>query len=197
MGSSGGRNSWCTRSSGSKERDFMGCGVEGMGNEGKIKVGGIMANTGLATVSILSLPTRPDIPGTVLHALGKQNINIEFVVHTLDLEGNGNMTFCIDQKNLESALEILDGVKSLIEAKGVSYHPNVTVISVFGPHFRERPMISGLMFDALGTAGINVLAISTSISSCSCLIQADQTEDAMRALHEAFEAPHQITKFAP
>ena len=168
-----------------------------MGSEAKVKVGGIMANSGLATVSILSLPIRPDVAGTVLHALGRRSINIEFVVHNLDLEGNGNMTFCIDQKDLEAALEVLEGVKPLIEAKGISYHPNVAVISVFGPHFRERPMISGLMFNALGTAGINVLAISTSISSCSCLIQADQAEDAMRALHETFEAPHQVTKFAP
>jgi len=168
-----------------------------MGNGVKVKVGGIMANTGLATVSILSLPDRPDVPGTVLHALGNRNINIEFVVHNLDWEGNGNMTFCIDQKNLESALEVLEKIKSLIEAKGTSYHPNVAVISVFGPHFRERPMISGLMFNALGGVGINVLAISTSISSCSCLIQADQVEDAIRVLHETFEAPHQITKFAP
>jgi aspartokinase len=175
----------------------MGCGVEGMGSEGKIKVGGIMMSTGLATVSILSLPDRPDVAGTVLHALGKRNINIEFIVHTLDFEGDGNMTFCIDQKNLEDALEVLEGVKPLIEAKGISYHPNVAVITVFGPHFRERPMISGLMFNALGTAGINVQAISTSISSCSCLIQADQAEDAMRALNETFEAPHQVTKFAP
>ena len=168
-----------------------------MGDEGKVKVGGIMANTGLATVSILSLPDRADVAGTVLESLGKRNINIEFIVHNLDLEGNGNMTFCIDQRNLEVALEVLEGVKPLIEAKGISYHPHVAVISVFGPHFRERPMISGLMFNALGTAGINVLAISTSISSCSCLIQADQVEDAMIALHETFEAPHQITKFAP
>ncbi|MGA2517222.1 MAG: ACT domain-containing protein [Thermodesulfobacteriota bacterium] len=168
-----------------------------MGSETKVKVGGIMASLGLATVSILSLPNRPDVAGTVLHALGRRNINIEFVVHNLDLEGNGNMIFCIDQKDLEAALGVLEGVKPLIEAKGISYHPNVAVISVFGPHFRERPMISGLMFNALGTAGINVLAISTSISSCSCLIQADQAEDAMRALHETFEAPHQVTKFAP
>jgi aspartokinase len=168
-----------------------------MGSEAKVKVGGIMASLGLATVSILSLPNRPDVAGTVLHALGRRNINIEFVVHNLDLEGNGNMIFCIDQKDLEAALGVLEGVKPLIEAKGISYHPNVAVISVFGPHFRERPMISGLMFNALGTAGINVLAISTSISSCSCLIQADQAEDAMRALHETFEAPHQVTKFAP
>jgi len=73
----------------------------------------------------------------------------------------------------------------------------VAVISVFGPHFRERPIISGLILNALGISGINALAISTSISSCSCLIQANQVEDAMRALHETLEAPHQITKFAP
>jgi aspartokinase len=168
-----------------------------MGNETKIKVGGIMSTSGLSTVSILSAPDRPDVPGTILHAMGRRNINIEFVVYSLDVEGNGNMTFCIDRKNLESALEALEEVKPLIEARGISYNPNVAVISVFGPHFRERPMISGFMFSALGTTGINVLAISTSISSCSCLIQADQIEDAMRALHNTFEAPHQITKFAP
>jgi len=168
-----------------------------MGSEGKIKVGGIMANTGLAIVSIHSIPDRPDVPGIVLHTLGEKNINIEFIVHTFDLEGNGNLTFCMDQKNLESALEVLERIKPLIEAKGISYRPNGAVISVFGPHFRERPMISGLILNALGISGINVLAISTSISSCSCVIEADQTEDAMRALHETFEAPHQITKFAP
>jgi len=168
-----------------------------MENEGKVKVGGIMAHGGLAIVSILSFPARPDIPGCILHAMGRENINVAPVIHDIDIEGNGNMTFCIDQKYLEVALGVLEGVKSLIEARGISYHPNVATISVFGPHFRERPMISGLMFNTLGTVGINVLAISTSISSCSCVIQADQAEDAMRALHETFEAPHQVTKFAP
>jgi aspartokinase len=172
-------------------------GGEQMGSEGKVKVGGIMASTGLATVRILSLPDRPGVVGTVLHALGKRSINIEFIVHNLDLEGNGNITFCINQMDLEVALEVLEGVKPLIEAKGISNHPNVAVISVFGPHFRERPMISGLMFNTLGTTGINVLAISTSISSCSCVIQADRIEDAVRALHETFEAPHQVIKFVP
>lgn len=168
-----------------------------MGSEGKVKVGGIMAASGLATVSILSLPDRPDVPGMILHAMGGRSINIEFVVYTFDIEGNGNMTFCIDQKNLEAALAVLESVKSLIEAKGISYHPNVATISVFGPHFRERPMISGLMFNALGTAGINVMAISTSISSCTCVVEANQIEEAMRALHETFDAPHQVAKFAP
>ncbi|OGP64661.1 MAG: hypothetical protein A2170_03100 [Deltaproteobacteria bacterium RBG_13_53_10] len=164
---------------------------------GKVKVGGIMASTGLATVSIFSIRGRPDVPSIVLHTLGERNINIEFVVHTFDLDGNGNLTFCIDQKNLGSAVELLEGIKSLMEAKGISYHPDVAVISVFGPHFRETPFISVLILNALGISGVNVLAISTSISSCSCLVQAQEVEEAMRALHETFDAPHQVTKFAP
>jgi aspartokinase len=168
-----------------------------MGREKKIKVGGIMMNTGLATVRILSVPGKPDILGTVLHALGNENINIEFVVHNLDIEGQGNLTFCILQKSLDQALEVVKRIKPFIEAREICCHPDVAVISVFGPHFREKPMISGLMFNALGIAGIDVLAISTSISSCCCLIHAHQTEEAMRALHDTFEAPHQITKFAP
>jgi aspartate kinase len=168
-----------------------------MGSERKIRVGGIMSRTGLATVSLLSLPDRPDVLGIVFQALGRRNMNIEFIVHSLDHDDNGNMTFCIDQKDLKEALEVLEEVKPPAEARGVSYHPDVSVISVFGPHFRERPMIAGLMFNALGAAGIRVLAISTSISSCSCLILTDQTENAMRVLHDTFDAPHQITKFAP
>ena len=156
-----------------------------------------MSRTGLATVSLLSLPDRPDVLGTIFQALGRRNMNIEFIVHGLDLEDNGNMTFCIDQKDLKEALEVLKEVKPRAEARGISYHPDVSVISVFGPHFRERPMIAGLMFNALGAVGIRVLAISTSISSCSCLILTDQTENALKVLHDTFEAPHQITKFAP
>jgi len=36
-------------------------------------------------------------------------INIGFIVHNLDLEGNGNIACCIDQK-------VLEGVKPLIDA---------------------------------------------------------------------------------
>jgi hypothetical protein len=78
-------------------------------------------------------------------------------------------------------LDLLEGIKSLMEAKAISYTSNVAVISVFGPHFREKPSISGLILNALGILGINILAISTSISSCSCLIRADQVEDATMA----------------
>jgi aspartate kinase len=60
---------------------------------------------------------------------------------------------------------------------------------MFGPHFGERPGIAGVMFSALASADINILAISTSISSTSCLIDASDMDEAVQALEEVFDLP--------
>jgi aspartokinase len=162
----------------------------------KIKVGGIMQSDGRAVVKVMSCPDRPDIAGLVLGALGDRNINIEFLVQSFDLDGFANFTLCIDHKDLEPTIEVLEALKPSIEAKVISYNPTVAVISVFGPHFREKPRISGIMFSALASVGINSIAISTSISSVSCVVEARDAEAAVDALNEAFEAPHQVRKRA-
>jgi aspartate kinase len=162
----------------------------------KIKVGGIMQSDGRAVVKVMSCPDRPDIAGLVLGALGDRNINIEFLVQSFDLDGFSNFTLCIDRKDLESTIEVLEAMKPSIEAKVISYNPNVAVVSVFGPHFREKPKISGIMFSALASVGINSIAISTSISSVSCVVEAAEIEAAVDALNEAFEAPQQVKRRA-
>jgi aspartokinase len=113
----------------------------------KIKVGGIMQSDGRAVVKVMSCPDRPDIAGLLLGALGDKNINIEFLVQTFDLDGFSNYTLCIDRKDLESSIGCLEAIKPSLEAKVISYNPNVAVISVFGPHFREKPKISGISGD--------------------------------------------------
>ncbi len=162
----------------------------------KIKVGGIMQSDGRAIVKLLSVPDRPDPPGVILGALGAKNVNIEFLVESTDLDGQANFTFCIDEGDLERALTALETVKSEVDAKVVTYIPNVSVVSVFGPHFREKPRISGVMFSALARVGINPLAISTSISSVSCVVESNSVDAAIDALYNAFDAPHRVRQRA-
>lgn len=162
----------------------------------KIKVGGIMQSDGRAIVKLLSVPERTDAPGLILGALGNNNVNIEFLVESTDLDGFANFTFCIDEGDLERALAALEMVKSEVGAKVVTYIPDVSVVSVFGPHFREKPRISGVMFSALAVVGVNTLAISTSISSVSCVVETKSVDAAIDALYEAFDAPHQVRQRA-
>ncbi len=164
--------------------------------EEKIKVGGIMQSDGRAIVKLLSVPDRTDAPGLILGALGGKNVNIEFLVESTDLDGDANFTFCIDEGDLERALAALETVKGEVGAKVVTYIPNVSVVSVFGPHFREKPRISGVMFSALASVGVNTLAISTSISSVSCVVDTQSVDAAIDALYEAFDAPHRVRQRA-
>src|SRR5512134_925585 len=117
-----------------------------MSGQTKVKVGGIMARAGLAMVKILCPSTDSDMPAAVLHSAGKQNVNIELVVYCLDDQGMGNMVLCIDRKDLDR----VEKMEMPAGAKSVTYDRGVAMLSVFGPHFRERPAISGLMFSALG-----------------------------------------------
>ena len=155
----------------------------------KIKIGGIIQSRQLSQVSVMSMPDQPGLAGKVLGALGNEGINIQFIVQLLDLSGRRSIVFCIDQKDLEEALRVLGQVQPQVGYEKLTHHSPVAIISIFGPHFRERPAIAGIMFAALGDFGISILAISTSISTLSCVIEEALLPEAVKAISEAFELP--------
>ena len=155
----------------------------------KIKIGGIMQTTGLAKVGVMSIPDRPGTAGHIMRALGEREINVQFIVQCIDIRDNDHVVLCIAQEDLVRARDILEQVKNELGAEQVIQRDNVAVLSIFGPDFRERPGIAGTMFSALGERGINILAISTSISTLSCVIDADRIQEAVLAMRETFDLP--------
>ncbi len=155
----------------------------------KIKIGGIIQKRNLAKIGVLSIPDRPGVAGAIFSALGEGSINVPFIVHNIDLNDLDNIVICVAQEDLATALEVLTTVQETIGAKEIVYDKEVGVVSIFGPHFGERPGIAGAMFSALASVGINILAISTSISSVSCLIDASDMDEAVQVLEEVFELP--------
>jgi aspartate kinase len=155
----------------------------------KIKIGGIIQKRNLAKIGLMSIPDRPGVAGDIFSALGERGISIPFIVHNIDLNDLDNIVICVTQEDLAAALEALDTVRETVGAKEIVYDREVGAISIFGPHFGERPGIAGIMFSALASVGVNILAISTSISSLSCVVNASDMDEAVQALGEAFELP--------
>jgi len=155
----------------------------------KIKIGGIIQNTSLAEVGVLGIPDRPGTAAAILGALGKARINVQFVVQCIDMSHRDHVVFCVHEDDLDATLEIMNEVKEYICAECVVSQPQVAIVSIFGPDFRERPAIAGTMFEALAAQGINILAISTSISTVSCVIDSERMADAVTALKETFDLP--------
>jgi len=156
---------------------------------GKIKIGGIIQSKQLALVGVTSIPNRPGSAGQIFGALGREAINIQFIVQSADLHGRDNAIFCVDQRDLEKTLTVLDRLGTSGGLEKVIHHAPVGTISIFGPHFREKPSIAGTMFTALGSAGINILGISTSISTLSCVVEEALLPQAVQAISEAFDLP--------
>ena len=51
----------------------------------------------------------------------------------------------------------------------------------------DRPGIAATMFKALADANINIQMIATSEIKISCVIDRDRADDAVKALHTAFD----------
>ena len=151
-----------------------------------------MQSDGRALIKLMSVPDHAGVAGTVLQAMGDHSMNIELLVESFDLDDCGNFSIIIDQKDLDRALEVLESLKPSIDAKAVSYTPDVAVITVFGPHLREKPRTHGAMFSTLASIGIDSLAISTSLSSVSCVVEGQHLSTAVHALREVFDAPFQV-----
>ncbi len=158
----------------------------------KIKIGGIMQSDGRALVKIMSVPDHASVAGTVLRTLGENNINIELLVESFDLDDCGNFALIIDQKDLDQAMAVLEEIKSSVDAKVITYTPDVAVITVFGPHLREKPLVHGVMFSAIASVGISALAIATSISSVSCVVEGRYVDTTVQTLKQAFDLPFQV-----
>jgi aspartokinase len=155
----------------------------------RTRIGGIIQNRNLAKIGVMSIPDRPGVAGAIFSALGAKGVNCPFIVHTIDLNKLDNIVLCVARKDLPMALRILETVQETVEATEVVHEGEVGMVSIFGPHFGERSGIAGVMFSALGSFDINILAISTSISSLSCIIEVDDMDKAVQALEQAFELP--------
>ena len=155
----------------------------------KIKIGGIIQTEGVAQIELLGLPEGMGLAGRVFRILGEKGINLQFIVQTPDRGRSEKIVFCLAQEDLENTTKILEQVRGAIGLEEIRVISPVEIISIFGPHFRERPSVAGTLFAAFNHAQIEVLAISTSISTLSCVIRKEMGSKVLDTIKDAFDLP--------
>jgi len=149
----------------------------------------MMTTRGLVLIRVLGAARGPGVAGLTLSTLGQNGINIICVVSFVDVHERDNICLAINRDDLDQALGLLQTVKEEIQAESIECQRHCCAVSIYGPHFSERPAIAGRMFAATAEAGIDIHMISTSISTVSCLISEDQMETAVAKLRETFLVP--------
>ncbi len=155
--------------------------------ERRMRVGGVQLYPNLSMISVLGTPRGPGMAGVVLEALGNAGINVEFISCCPDSGGGDNIVLCVERSRVDLALLALEGVRDRILPVGIRMHEGLVGLAVFGPHFREIPAVAGRIFRALADANVDILAISTSVSSVTSIIEQSMLSAALDSLHARFE----------
>ncbi|MCD6505660.1 aspartate kinase [Candidatus Poribacteria bacterium] len=152
-----------------------------------IVVSGVAADKNQAKISLIGVPDRPGVAAKVFQTLSANNINVDMIIQNASIEGITDMSFTVAETELHKAIEVVEGLKEELNFKGVVWDRNVAKVSAVGIGMRSHAGVAARMFKALADRGINIQMISTSEIKISCVIEKQFADQAVRAIHDAFE----------
>jgi aspartate kinase len=151
------------------------------------KVMGIAHDKDVARITIRGVPDQPGIAASIFQPLGEKSISVDTIVQNASVERQTDVTFTVSQQDLDAAMTIIQPVSKKIRANEILADTHLAKVSIVGSGITSGIGYAGKMFKALFDAGINIELITTSEIRITCLIDQDKVEDAVRALHSAFE----------
>ncbi|MEX0732826.1 MAG: aspartate kinase [Aquisalimonadaceae bacterium] len=149
-------------------------------------ISGIAFNRDEAKLTVLGVPDRPGIAGSILGPVSDANIEVDMIVQNVSQSGQTDFTFTVHRSEYERALEILQTAANEMGAREVFGDTRIVKLSLVGVGMRSHAGVASTMFKALANEGINIQMISTSEIKISVVIDEKYLELGVRALHSAF-----------
>jgi aspartate kinase len=149
-------------------------------------ISGVAHDVGKAKVTVQHVPDQPGVAATIFTALGKANINIDFIVQNVSEQGSTDISFIVPLEDAERVEEVLEGLLAEVDADGVGVDRHIGKVSLVGAGMKTHPGIAAKVFQALADNGINIEMISTSTIRVSVVVADSQVETAVRVIHDAF-----------
>jgi aspartate kinase len=159
----------------------------GVSMEQTNRVRGIAHDLDVAKITLRGVPDRPGIAAAILQPLADEHIPIDTIVQNASVEKLTDLTFTVHVEDLRRAVPIVERVAKEINAAQIVSDDKLGKVSIVGTGIKSAPGYAARMFRTLSDAGINIDMISTGEIRITCLIQRDDVERAVHALHKAFE----------
>ena len=152
-------------------------------------ISGIAHDRSEAKVSVNRLPDRPGVAASVFGPLADAGVNVDMIVQNVSHDGTTDISFTVPRSQVVEAERIAKDVAVEVGALSVDVDLEIGKVSLVGAGMKSHPGVAAHAFRALAEVGINIEMISTSTIRISCVVRADQVENAVNALHQAFDPP--------
>lgn len=152
----------------------------------KMLISGIAKDTNVARVSVIGVPDRPGLAFKVFSKLAAKKINVDIILQSIGRDGTKDISFTIAKDQAKEAVEMMQEYVESVGAAKVVADDNVAKISIVGAGMESHPGIAATMFEAMYDAQINIQMIATSEIKVSVLIDANDADNAVSAIHNKF-----------
>jgi aspartate kinase len=145
-------------------------------------------STSEARLTLVGVPNEPGAAASIFEALAQGNVNVDMIVQNepVSAGGQAEISFTVAREDLRHAYAALQPLGGRFFGD-LNSHEEMGKVSIVGAGMRSHPGVAAKVFAVLAEEGVNIDMISTSPIKISCVIARDRVEQAVRALHSAFE----------
>ena len=152
----------------------------------KTLIKGVAKDSDIARISVLKVPDQPGVAYKIFSLLASKRINVDIILQSIGRDGSKDISFTVPLADKDAAVDILESHKETFGASDVHWDDTVSKVSIVGAGMQSHPGVASTMFEALSEAGINIQMISTSEIKISVLIDRQDADRAVSAIHAAF-----------
>ena len=152
-----------------------------------IVVRGAALTKSLTKVTIRGVPDRPGVAAEIFHNIAAASIVVDDIIQNISLAGSTDLSFTIAGSETDATGELCKLLAEKIGAQGIEMDSDISKVSIVGVGMRSHTGVAETMFRALAEAKVNIQMITTSEIKISCIIRRADAENALRAVHAAFE----------
>ncbi|MBR2338685.1 MAG: aspartate kinase [Clostridia bacterium] len=152
----------------------------------KMLIKSVAKDTNIARVTIVGLPDEPGIAFKVFARVAQAHVNVDIILQSVGRDGTKDITFTVDADAGERTVAALKELCENVGAKSVTYDTDVAKVSVVGAGMETHEGVAARMFEALSDKTINIHNISTSEIKISILINKEDADRAVAAVHAVF-----------
>lgn len=151
----------------------------------KMLIRGVTKDTDVARVSVTKIPNTPGVAFKLFDALAKHKINVDIILQSVGRDATKDITFTVSKGNAQETIECVKKVFDIDESN-ITCDTSVAKISIVGAGMESHPGTASKMFEALYERDINIDMIATSEIKISVLIDLEDADRAVSAVHKAF-----------
>ena len=155
-------------------------------------VSGISSIDTEAKLTIRGVPDIPGVAAKILGPISDAGIDVDVIVQNIGADNTTDFTFTVDKSNFSKAETILKDTSSSLGGGQVEADDDIAKISIVGRGMRANAGVASKMFQALADGEINILMITTSEIKISVVIKRGEMEEAIKALHDAFDLDKEL-----